>query len=251
MVKVLIPRELTNRKKIGTVKRQYDRSTYPRSILTMPSSAPTGRRRSNARTGGFLGIENKFVDNTYSATIVQTNAGAEADPTAPISCLDATAIGTGESNRDGRKVRILSAEVRGSVTMATLTTVIVPTKVRIIMVLDTQTNATQLNSEDVFLPATNVEDALRNLEYISRFKVYYDKVFTLKAGSGGNTAAGTYALSGDRQNFHIFKKLNYDQTHTGNTKELSSITDKSLHIICFCDGAATTLKYESRVRFVG
>lgn len=218
----------------------------------------TGRRTLvNPRTGGFLGIESKFIDYTFDDTIVTTNTSAEMDPpgagaqTTPGS-ISAIAQGDGESNRDGRKCTLTSVHLRGTVTQdaSSGTSLNNGGIVRLALVQDTQTNGVQLNSENVFLTATNVELAFRNLQFSKRFKVLMSKliVFNKTAGAGDGTADDSPAFVVP---FTFNKKVNIPVIHNGTTAVVAAITDNSLHIVAFASTAAVNLKYESRVRFVG
>lgn len=111
-------------------------------------------RRRNLRTAGYVGIEKKFYDTGYNAAIVApTDAtGGEADP-ATVLTVSAPAQGDGEQNRDGKKIVAKYLEIKGTVrAAATINQTVGPqrTQVFVAVVLDTQTNAAQLNSEDVF-----------------------------------------------------------------------------------------------------
>ena len=113
----------------------------------------------NARTAGFLGLEKKFFDTAVAMvalTAPTDAAGGEIDPTAlpgAVACLNAMAQGDGEQNRDGKKVVLKSVQVKGFVQKLGGELAAGPdsgTKVFVALVLDTQTNGAQLNSEDVF-----------------------------------------------------------------------------------------------------
>lgn len=76
------------------------------------------RRRTtalNTRVGGFLGIEKKFQDYQVDSSIVGTVASSVNDPTSSVNCLNAVAQGDGQSSRDGKEIRMLSLDIRGTV----------------------------------------------------------------------------------------------------------------------------------------
>ncbi len=204
-----------------------------------------------ARTGGFLGIETKFIDYTYASAFVATMTGAEADPTTADS-LSAIAQGDGESNRDGRKCTLISLHMRGHVQLDPVTgsSASSPKIMRVIVVWDTQTNGTQLNSEDVILAATHVEHGFRNLQFSKRFRILKDATFTLNplAGAGDGTADDFAAVN---RSFKWNFKLGIPVIHKGTTAVVANITDNSLHVIAFASDINCALRYESRIRFVG
>ncbi len=241
------------------VAAQILRNSFKRSRLGKPSF----KRRANARTGGFIGIENKFIDFEFNDTIVATRAGSEMDPpgagaqTAP-GCISATAIGNGESDRDGRKIMLTAVTVNGfaefgAVNGAVLTAT---SYLKIALVLDTQTNGQQLSAEDVYDDTTSTEiDALglRNLSNTARFKVLGTQTIIMSptAGAGNGTANDSPQSIFP---FRFDKKLNIPVLHTGTTAVIASISDNSLHVIACISPAANNspkLRYASRVRFVG
>lgn len=219
----------------------------------------TTRRSANARTGGFLGIEKKFIDYEYDETLSLSLAGAEADPGGSVLAISAVATGTGESNRDGRKIVIKDAFVSGvceldGITGATLSNGGI---VKIALVLDQQTNGAQFNAEDVFVDPSDADlDALtfRNLEHQRRFKVLKQVQLVMNpsagAGDGAANDQGRYTIP-----FRLAKQgLNIPVNHGGTTAEIASINDNSLHVLAVGSGAlmqSAKLKYVSRVRFVG
>lgn len=232
----------------------------PRRGVARRKSKGVGYRKPavlNARTGGFLGIETKFIDYTFSAGVVATLTGAEMDPpgagaqTTPGS-ISAIAQGDGESNRDGRKCTLTSLHIKGDLRIgpaagATLQSASI---VRVAVVWDTQTNAKQLNAEDVFLAATHIEHSFRNLQFSKRFKILKDATFVLNtlAGAGDGAANDSADVI---KNFKWNFKLNIPVIHKSTTAVVASITDNSLHVIAFSNNTAATLSYESRIRFVG
>lgn len=226
----------------------------------MPYTGSGGRLRGGgggARTGGFLGIETKFIDYTYAGAIPATLTGGEADPpgagaqTTPGS-ISAIAQGDGESNRDGRKCTLTSLHIKGNVGInADATGISLPNIIRVIVVWDTQTNGAQLNAEDVFLAASHKEFSFRNLQFSKRFRVLKDATFVINptAAAGDGTSLDSAA------HFRTFKwnfKLDIPVIHSGTTAVIASITDNSLHVLAWAATTGlSTLNYESRVRFVG
>jgi len=216
----------------------------------------------NPRVGGFLGIEKKFFD-TFLATTVIVNptdcAGGELDP-ATISCLNGVAQGDGESNRDGKNYLIKSLHWFGRVVTNTQTNKTggwVPPSVFIAIILDTQTNGAQFNSEDVYTnPAgssANNSCLQRNLQYSSRFRVL--KTFKVDFNQQTLSYDGTN-MEGCGMSKSIechLDNLNIKVQCTGTTGVVSNITDNSLHVLGFSTNGTETvnLTYTSRIRFVG
>ena len=252
------------------MKRVYDQSSgrmipFGYTPGMEPKRRNTGKRSgrkgrtltqqiiSNNRIGGFLGIEKKFIDYEYDAAVVDTVAGSEADPATALS-LTATAQGDGESNRDGRKVRLVSVHMRGHIQFEAVADGTAAEYVRILVVHDKQTNGAQFNAEDVLKDPTNADldtDAFRNLQYTQRFTVMKD--FWVRSGNrtyafDSNTPAG--AAVPFKVNINLG---NMPVTYTGSTAAIGSIADNSIHVMAICNEGSSnaTLKYLSRCRFVG
>jgi len=218
-------------------------------------------RASNVRIGGFLGIEHKFYDTTYTAAITNSTGmtGLEADPNT-VNCISAPAQGDGESDRDGKKINIESVHVHGVVSIASQADQtgadVVPT-IMIALVLDTQSNGAQLNSEDVYKNLTSSAlsspTPLRNLQYSRRFKVLKTKILNFPAPALSYDGTNM-EQSGKTMSFGMdIKRLNIPVTFTSTTAGIANVVDNSLHIIATTSSTtmAPTLYYNARIRFVG
>lgn len=247
-----------------TSKRQRSRSYKPRKRGRLGPYTPKGalRRRyrsaamRNARTGGYLGIERKFLDATKTASAIVADAsGAEQDP-ATLNCLNGIDQGDGESQRDGRKYVIKDCLVRGVVELSPVTDQAdaeTARVVRLLLIHDTQTNGAQFNGEDVLVDNNAISVwSPRNLQYSSRFKVLRDEMVTLDWTNSHTDGTNTGTIGGQAKPFSwYFKNLNIPVTCSGTGATVSAITDNSLHIMALADATGATLTYHSRIRFVG
>ncbi len=208
------------------------------------------RRVQNARTGGFLGIESKFIDSTFDNGIVATVTSAEADPAG--GSLAAIAQGDGESNRDGRKCTLTSLHMKGQVQLNSTSGASSqqPGVARVIVVWDTQTNGAALSSENVMTDPTHKEFAFRNLQFFKRFKILKDQTFTINPAAGAGDG-GVNDFGAIMQNFNWNFRFRIPVIHNGTTAAITTITDNSLHVIAFASSTLMTLRYEARTRFVG
>lgn len=231
------------------------------TVILPASSLAAGRRRANLRTGGFLGIENKFVDYELTSTTLTAGvASSEHNPTSNVDCLNAVAQGDGESQRDGRRYKMNSLHVRGRFESLTAsgTGAGVPVRVRYAIVMDTQTNGAEMNAEDCFLEPTTAAqavDAFRNLQFTGRFVVLHDEIVDMnQTAMAGNGTANDFAkiVHSFKHDFNIPAKYSVVDTN-GTSAQVSVITDNSIHFLAWVDNAAptTTVAYESRLRFVG
>ena len=251
-------------------KRQRTTGFTPYASASQPGSrryqgfkdfatrAPTNMR--NIRIGGFLGIENKFVDYEVTSTALTTGpASGEKDPTT-VNCLNAVEQGDGESQRDGRRYKMNSLHIRGDFQLSPLdgAGAQTPVVVRLAIVMDTQTNGAQMNAEDCFKTTTTAAQgvfAFRNLQFTGRFIVLYDKSYTINATAGagnGTTNDFSKVIKQFKINMKIPEKYAIVDTN-GTTANVSVITDNSIHLLAWVDntGVTTNIRYESRLRFVG
>ena len=223
------------------------------------AAATSGSGRMNMRTGGYLGLEKKFVDYEYDAAVSSALAGSEADPAG--GALSAISQGDGESSRDGRRCTLLSVHVQGFLELPRLagTALSDGARVKLVLLHDKQTNGAQVNAEDVFVDPTNTEldsCTFRNLQYQKRFAVLGMKVvdLNLTAGAGNGTTNDTSNTMRSFELHHEFKKPVIVE-HSGTTANVSAITDNSVHLLAVSTNFSTSpivqLRYYSRVRFIG
>ncbi len=213
--------------------------------------------RLNNRIGGFLGIEKKYIDYEYDAAISDTVAGSESDPASSVLAFNAIAQGDGQTQRDGRQVKNLSIHLQGNIIFAGVSGLTPKTSpfVRMLLVQDKQTNGAQFNAEDVLNDPGNLDlevNAFRNLEYTKRFRVLKDIYVTRPAED--SVWNGSAAVSGGAiVPFEMHCKLpNVATQFSGTTAVVTNIIDNSYHLIALgTAGIGATLRYISRVRFVG
>lgn len=224
------------------------------------SPATVARRKRNLRSGGFVGQELKYFDTSRAnGTMVAPTdaAGAELDPAA--SCLFSPTQGTGATNRDGRRTIMKSIQFTGNVrcdAQIDQTGADVASLYYVAIVMDMQTNATQMASEDCFhnpgASALTAANPLRDLERNSRFKVL--KVFQGRLQQPIMTYDGTNVeQSGMTIPLRWYGKLDIPVEHIADGGTVADIQDNSLHVIAYCSStsAVPKLNYNCRVRFVG
>lgn len=255
-------KQLLGQKRLAKIRGQVGRSAAVTAMRLASGMAIGGGGRSgrNIRTAGFLGMEKKFYDTALVATAIASptdSSGAEMDPSAT-SMISTPVQGTSEQNRDGKKIIIKSVQIDGRVNLPSLinqTAVPAPFDVYVALVLDTQSNGAQMNSEDCF-KNTSAAAALaakpqRNLLFANRFRVIAKKQFILKHPTA--TYDGTnIEIGGDTREFHWFKKMNLPVLfNAGTTASIANVIDNSLHLIAFASASNPTLAYNARIRFVG
>ncbi len=226
-------------------------------------NAPYRRPRRNLVTAGFLGIETKFLDTSLGATALTAptdSAGAEHDPSATVM-ISTPVQGDGEQERIGKKILIKSVQVKGLINIPQLEAQTDPfpaTSVYVAIVLDTQTNGAQMNSEDCFKNsgaiALMASNPMKNLLFGKRFRIIKMKKMTLNLASASTSAVNNFNINGTQRQFNLFAKLNMQvQFNAGTTGVVANVIDNSLHVIAFANTVLTapTIQYQARIRFQG
>ena len=226
-----------------------------------------GRRRAllNARTGGFMGIEKKFLDCSLSDSAVSAPSDATAGEHGPTTgctgCITAPAQGDSEQNRDGRKISVDSIYLTGLCAYALQqdqSDVLPAPTVFIALVMDTQTNAATIVSENVFTnPSTSADTngyPLRNLSNSTRFRVLDSVTITpvmMTAMQDGTNSSAQVVIPIP---FKLSSNIKFQVSfNTGTTANVSTVVDNSIHVISYAIGTsfAPKISYLSRMRFYG
>lgn len=246
------------------MKRNYEGNFYPiakKTIKPTLNKQPTYYAPVNS-TRSLLAIEKKYQDGILATTVLSpTWTGGEVDPTTLLG-FNSIALGDGESERDGRQCKVTSIQITGQILTAAIEAAGAPldgTFVRLMLVLDTQTNGAQLNAEDVMVTGSGYDaNSYRNLKYVKRFQVLKEKSFTINRNNQMNEGAvDSFASPVNYTNFKMnykFKKdggllVNYSNTGA----VIANVTDNSVHLIACYGGVGTApyIHYSYRTRFVG
>lgn len=258
------PGGITSRAKRMAIVRQRQRALIRAGLRTIP---PTRFRRTrNFRTGGFLGIEYKFLDCAWNGVTINASTDGSSGELAPSSgCTSAISVpaqGDGESQRDGRKYTIKSVWVSGVVDTTALsdqTDVFDLSGFYFALVLDTQTNAAALNSESVFInPSTSavamIPKPLRNLQNSKRFKILASQYVPITGAYAFTDGASTGSLGPQtKPTVNLSWKGNIVCDSVGTLANVSSASDNSISLVGYNASGNITATFigKSRVRFVG
>lgn len=227
----------------------YGNGTYARSAPTRP-----------LRTGGFRGAgfqqvsaELKVIENTnYSISNVIC---AAASPT----LLNGVDQGTDYNQRLGRKIVIQSIYLRMGITPAVAASYVTGNvahtgqKVRVMLVVDKQTNGAAFSATDLLGGGATTE-SMNNLSNRERFVVLYDKVMNF---GPGYYSAGVWQPLGGYTGipfFKIYKKIKIPTVYMGTGATVGSIATNGLYLIGLTDTStanATNLAFYGtyRIRF--
>lgn len=241
-------------------KRRADRTRNTVTVI-QPWTAARRFPARNTQTGGFLGIEKKFYDTSlgYTGIVAPTDAaGGELDPSST-SMMSTPTQGTSEQQRDGKRIVCKYLEMKGNVTIPlqiNQTALDDDTLVTIFVVLDTQSNAAQMNSEDCFKNtgaiASLAANPLRNLLFGPRFRILKQQTFRLFANvaswDGTNMEQGGCTVP---FSWFIPLKNLVINFNSGTTASIANVVDNSIHVIGYGTTALASIGYNARLRFVG
>lgn len=206
--------------------------------------------------------ERKYFDSENTGTAIAVSgttwAGGELDPTT-LNTLFCPTQGDDYNNRSGRKIQVLAIKMRGylqCVKQADQTGGDNPLLARIILVQDRQTNAAQLNAEDVILSGgANVAHSMfQNPAFFGRFRVLKDKTIVLQ--NPNSTYDGTnLEVNGITKPFKMnikFRKpvvMHFNSTNGGS---VADIVDNSFHMIGNASNGdlAVSILYKCRTTFI-
>jgi len=154
-----------------------------------------------------------------------TALNQDLNTTPQINCLNALALGNTASTRVGMKVdmRTIELGLRSWTTPATG----VEQFGRILLVLDRQTNAVGPTALTDIL-STSAVTSPRNLANRKRFKILWDRRFTL-----GATAAGTGSPTSRLFKAYLNLRRISTDYNTANNGTVADIVSNSLHLVYF------------------
>ncbi len=213
--------------------------------------------RSRARVTPYDSREMKYVDSDVNFTAL-TTSWAAYNPATP-NCLTAVATGDGEQQHLGRAYTIYSLHVSGYVETDAISTANAnqsnAVRVRVAIVQDTQTNATEIVGTTVFDTSYNDQTtAYKNLSNVKRYKVLYDNTIVVDRRNTAVGNASTYTASTNYRPFSFNKtwKKGLKVNTSGTTATVASITDNSVGLIAVASGnSVVKLAYSCRMRFKG
>lgn len=245
----------------GKTRRRGGRATKRTSQVLR-----NARAIANIRTGGFMGLELKFLDTgRKDKTILAATdwIGTSVDPATEL-CLNSVGQGTSESQRLGRHFKMKSLYVTGQVTLPANSSVLptVDKDVMIAIVLDTQTNLTAIVPNNIYknpIASDHTNAApLRVLDETDRYKVLKKKVMTFRPGMSSigviNATTDVVTVSHGRlvKKFAFYidlKGMSVMMKGTDASATVADIQDNSIHILANATGTGLQMNYNCRLRF--
>lgn len=251
------------RNKLGSWKARQakNRAAYLASQRAGYSTVPRTR-------GVYSKGEMKYYDTELTSTAIPASTdwtGTEFNPDTPnaTSTLVAPAVGSAINQRIGRNVKLHKIIIRGQVNTAAQadqTATDAASRIRLLLVQDTQTNATQAQGEEIMQAPSTAAAALATSSFASlatlgRFRVLKDKMFVID--NPNITWDGTnLEQQGQVRNFKFsYKprvpiKVSFNATNTAGGA-IADIVDNSfcMYAICSNAGLAPNLTYKARAYY--
>lgn len=241
-------------------KRSQQSYTKQKSFKKKPKkdTRPGYSSVSRTRGGQVLG-ETKYFDTEKQFGAIVASAswtGTMIDP-ATFNTLCVPQVGAGVNQRIGKQIMITKLKLRGHIqcpAQSNQTVADAPTKVRIILVLDKQTNSAQMTGTQLMQTVTNTENCVnsfQNIDNFGRFIVLKDKVITMESPTISYDGTNV-EQSGLIRNFKIdinFKKPVKVRFNATNGGTIADIVDNSLHMVAVSSNTdlAPNICYNCRV----
>lgn len=226
------------------------------------------RYRHNRVTMGVIGMELKYFHETAAANIASSSvaAGGQITPSAT-EMLFCPIIGDGPNNRDGRKVRLKSIQIRGVIRSAGYTGVGThpPSTCVVVgyLIKDSQCNGVLADSGNMFDPSTLGSDmnftSFRDLSTTARFKILKKQMWVFNntnfAVNSANPPTAFYS-AGFVRPFEWYVKEEEDVDfvqNAGDTNTVANLTKVNYITVFFTNnsGWSPAVTWQSRCRFIG
>lgn len=155
-----------------------------------------------------------------------------------VLCLFAPKQGNDITEREARSVFVHNITIRGTVNFAieSGTTLTGGHKYRLILVLDKQTNGTQMGGEQLINSgqATTALEMFQNTANFGRFQILKDKMITLTNPTCHSYPDGSVQQQSMSRSFklrHVFKQPLRINFNDGNSGTVADIVDNSIHFL--------------------
>lgn len=204
--------------------------------------------------------EMKYFDSSVAQNPIVSSSnwtGTEQDPPT-LNTLFVPTVGSAINQRIGREVKVMKIKIRGQIRTSTeqnQTVASPPTYVRLLLAQDEQTNAAQMQGEQLMTSGSG--DSVRalttfqNLDNFGRFRVLKDKIITLQDPNityDGTNVEQNGLVRPFKMNVNFRKPVSvrFNATNGGS---VADIVDNSFHVIANCFGTDGTpaITYSCRV----
>lgn len=194
------------------------------------------------------GVEKKFFDGEKTIVTVAGDAGTLLNES-----LNLIQEGTTPSERIGRKCTITNILIRGQVLVTGTTTAAnMHDTVRILVVLDRQTNGAALtNVDDILTNGSSLHGTFmfNDLTVVRRFKILWDKTITMNQSGAGLNATDTWPTL--HRDFHYYKKVKIPLYFDLAAATIANIESNNIVVLAVSTHGLASIRYNWRLRFVG
>ena len=207
-----------------------------------------GRRSGRYRKAGYFGrfkgpmAEKKYKDTTLALTTIANTGTSLQNATTNITEI---LNGTGESERTGHRVRVMSLQANMLLVLPAGTTANDSDEVRIIIVVDKQANGALATLTHIL--ETVGYQAFRNIENGNRFVWLYNKTFSMNP-----PAMGTATSSSERfKHLKVFFKLAMPMYFDGLLGETGEVRSHQILAFAITRDGRVQMQVQWRIRFYG
>ena len=220
-----------------------------RKRMTRDSTGPYKKRRTikkykykPPRNIQLMGGEKKNIDTSKGQTTV-ASAGTVLTGT-----LVAMTQGTGDSQRIGRTIKVMSVQLYGRCILPSTSTVgNTSDRLRLIIFLDRQANKDTPAVTDLLTTADI--NSFRKLSNGKRFKFLYDEVMEMNSyGGAGNGTSDDFVELQRTITCHK-DGLNIPIEYTANAGDKTDLTENNIGIIGISASGNVNVKYICRIRY--
>lgn len=199
--------------------------------------------RSRGRSNGFR-PELKFFDTVEGAAVVVTSSGLVL----PVPSLVNLSLGTGASNRIGRRIIIRSIAVNYHFAIPQAATNVAATDiVRCILVYDKQPNGAAAPAASIL--AGNF-DSYRNLDFVRRYIVLHDSTMSINASAAASVASpGVTSFRYQKHKKIYVRGLNLPVYYDADVGDITDVQSGNLFLFFISQNGVVEADGVIRVRY--
>lgn len=190
------------------------------------------------------------VDTSSDVTWISYNTFAS-------EAFDSTAQGDGDTQRDGRSIRVKSFQLRGyfqSNTLESQATPVGDVMCRILLVRDHRNTGAFANISDVMVTTANPMESYPNLQNADRFEILMDERSVIRVPSMNEGALNLFASGDGFVPFDYYEEREYTCHYSDAAKDISSHTNVATYLFFAFRGLQGTnqgrFSCTSRIRFL-
>ncbi len=210
-----------------------------RRRMSRPSPSPYGGYLDKAAKALAVAYSVKRLLNVEFKRTTLIATGGNLTEGGTITQLTNLSIGDTTTTRDGSQVKYTSVSFDGYFNQHASAT---QTMIRIVLVMDNQTNGAIFTTAQLFQDAT-ADDVIVspfNADFSNRFSILYDKKFAMTAGGKEIVTV------------KFWKKLSMTTKYSGTAGTIADLSEKSLALVFITDEATNvpTVHHQTRLRYL-